>query len=175
MAVATDKVLKELIQGVGGIDTSELAKDATLQSVERAITELANAVKPDASDIPYDSNLSVKGKIDAVINSIYPDYANVTTLHTGANTTTDITTNGTIASNGFLQAKVITSGTSGSPFIRVKINGLIVFDHYNKYNNTYIYGNTPFFPVKRGDVYSITTGTNGVASGTYSIVFYPTI
>lgn len=44
--------------------------DSTGQEIKTAINALANAVKPDASDIPYDSNLSVKGKIDKLSNDI---------------------------------------------------------------------------------------------------------
>lgn len=46
--------------------TSPIITDDTGQDIKTAINALANAVKPDASDIPYDSNLSVKGKIDDI-------------------------------------------------------------------------------------------------------------
>ena len=46
--------------------TSPIITDDTGQDIVNKLTALANAVKPDASDIPYDSNLSVKGKIDDI-------------------------------------------------------------------------------------------------------------
>lgn len=99
MGIVRDITVEELTQAVGGIDTSGLAKDTTLQatntalgninttlggittndpptdttqqSIASAISALSAAVKPDASDIPYDSNLSVKGKIDEVNEARY--------------------------------------------------------------------------------------------------------
>ena len=50
--------------------TSPIITDDTGQDIKTAINALANAVKPDASDIPYDSSLSVKGKIDKLSDDI---------------------------------------------------------------------------------------------------------
>lgn len=50
--------------------TSPIMTDATGQDIADALLALINAVKPDASDIPYDSNLSVKGKIDEVVDDV---------------------------------------------------------------------------------------------------------
>ena len=51
--------------------TDPMMLDSTGQDIKTAINALANAVKPNASDIPYDSSLSVKGKIDEVNDLSY--------------------------------------------------------------------------------------------------------
>ena len=50
--------------------SNKVMKDDTGQDIVNKLTALANAVKPDASDIPYDSSLSVKGKIDKLSDDI---------------------------------------------------------------------------------------------------------
>lgn len=50
--------------------SNKVMKDDTGQDIVNKLTALANAVKPDASDIPYDSSLSIKGKIDKLSNDI---------------------------------------------------------------------------------------------------------
>ena len=84
MAVATDKVLKELIQGVGGIDTSGLAKDTTLQAVVNALQNLQIDVNQSASNVSYDNTTSglsasnVQGAIDEVNNLVKKSTASIT-------------------------------------------------------------------------------------------------
>lgn len=50
--------------------TSPIITDDTGQDIANKLTALANAVKPDASDIKYDSNTTVKGKIDEVADML---------------------------------------------------------------------------------------------------------
>lgn len=74
--LAQDSTLQDVATAIGNISggsdpvtnttVNSLCKDTTGQSIVSAITGLANAVKPDASDIPYDSNTTVKGKIDEI-------------------------------------------------------------------------------------------------------------
>lgn len=47
---------------------ASLMADTTGQSIASAISGLVNAVKPDASDIPYDSNTTVKQAIDGKVS-----------------------------------------------------------------------------------------------------------
>ena len=101
----------------------------------------------------------------------YPDYRNRTVLHTGNNKTTNATVNGTMTQTGFLLVQVTTSTTNGSPFIRVTINGFSVYEYFTKYANTYIYATSPLIPVRNGDTYQIIMGTNGVATGSYTVTF----
>ena len=71
--VATDTTLatvaKDTTLQATNTALSSLMADTTGQSIASAISGLANAVKPDASDIPYDSNTTVKGKIDEIANT----------------------------------------------------------------------------------------------------------
>ena len=69
MAVITDATGRQLAQAVGGIDTSGLAKDTTLQatntalgninttqqSIASAINSLAGAISPTASNVSFDN------------------------------------------------------------------------------------------------------------------------
>lgn len=66
MGVITDKTGLEIVGKIGdlNVDTSGLVQDTTAQAIKASIDALAAVVKPDASEIPYDSNLSVKDKID---------------------------------------------------------------------------------------------------------------
>lgn len=81
MGVVRDVTIDQLTQAVTGISTSgisdstgqainttlgTLGKDTSLQDIKDSINALANVLKPTASDIPYDSNISVKGKIDDI-------------------------------------------------------------------------------------------------------------
>lgn len=65
----TNAALGDINTTLQGITTSDPPTDTTQQSIASAISGLANAVKPDASDIPYDSNITVKGKIDEIANN----------------------------------------------------------------------------------------------------------
>lgn len=80
--IATPSVNKVLVtDGNGNIVGSAVSKntleelnmlitDNTGQDIVDGLTALINAVKPNASNIPYDSNLSVKGKIDDINNNL---------------------------------------------------------------------------------------------------------
>ena len=73
MGVITDKTGLEIVGKIGNlnVDTSGLVKDTTAQAIKGSLDNLINAVKPDASDIPYNSSLSVKDKIDEVDEARY--------------------------------------------------------------------------------------------------------
>lgn len=49
--------------------TSPIMTDDTGQDIADALSALINAIKPDASDIKYDSSTTVKGKIDEINNN----------------------------------------------------------------------------------------------------------
>lgn len=76
----------------------------------------------------------------------------------------------TVKSDGFLQAICKTAADKGQPFIRLKINELIVFEGHAE-TATYRYLWTPLFPVKAGDVV-IYTITNNTSSGERTIRLY---
>ena len=64
----TDTTGQDIKDSIDALDMTAgtLGKDSSLQDIKDSIVALANAVKPDASDIPYDASLSVKGKIDEI-------------------------------------------------------------------------------------------------------------
>lgn len=101
----------------------------------------------------------------------YPDYQNRKTLHTGNNKTTNTTVSGTMTQTGFIHVQVTTAATNGAPFMRIAINGFNVYEYFTKYANTYIYATSPLIPVRNGDSYQIIMGTNGVATGSYTVTF----
>ena len=64
--------------------------------------------------------------------------------------------------DGYIFAKVRTQSTSGTPFIRLHINGLVVFEK-NGITGTYKYLWTPLYPVKKGDriMYTLESTADG--------------
>ncbi len=80
--IATPSINKALVtDGNGNIVGSAVSKntleelnmlitDNTGQDIADALSALINAVKPDASDIKYDSSTTVKGKIDEVDDNL---------------------------------------------------------------------------------------------------------
>ena len=64
--------------------------------------------------------------------------------------------------DGYICAKVRTQSTSGTPFIRLHINGLVVFEGLG-ITGVYRYLWTPLYPVKKGDriVYTLTSEADG--------------
>ena len=99
------------------------------------------------------------GDIISLSGRLVPQYNNFERLY---NSNDDVTERQiTIEEDGWLQGCSKTAGALGSPFVRIYINGLIVYEA-NGVNKNYIYVWTPFFRVKKGDIvkYTLTTGTS---------------
>lgn len=75
-----------------------------------------------------------------------------------------------VQKDGHIQADCKTSDEIGQPFIRLLINGTIVFEGYGE-KATYRYLRSPLFPVKAGDNVTYTI-TNGVNSGERKLLLY---
>ena len=71
----------------------EVIKDTTGQDIVNKLTALANAVKPDASDIPYDSNTTVKGKIDEICTDLIQTKTYTVSYTAGGNASVALTAN----------------------------------------------------------------------------------
>lgn len=80
-SLAQDSTLQDVVTAIGNISggsdpvtnttVNSLCKDTTGQSIASALQIIGQNVKPSASNIPYDSSLSVKGKIDEVDEARY--------------------------------------------------------------------------------------------------------
>lgn len=66
----------------------------------------------------------------------------------------------TIVADCYIQTFSKTQQTSGEPFIRLRINGTVIFEG-NGVTGAYKYICSPIFPVRKGDVvqYTLTTDT----------------
>ena len=76
----------------------------------------------------------------------------------------------TVSRDGFLQAVCKTAAEKGQPFIRLQINGTVVFEGHAE-NASYRYLWSPLFPVKAGDIVTYTM-TNNTASGERKLYLY---
>lgn len=85
-----------------------------------------------------------------------PSYNSLSTLyHSNSDITEQVTT---IDKSGWVQCIAKTDSTSGTPFIRLLINNIIVYEKYGITKN-YSYAWSPLFRVKTGDIikYTLTT------------------
>lgn len=99
--LAQDSTLQDVVTAIsnisGGSDpvtnttVNTLGKDATLQSIAAALLSISQNVKPDASDIPYDSNISVKGKIDDICTDLIQTKTYTASYTIGGNASGSIT------------------------------------------------------------------------------------
>ena len=90
MGLITDRTGLEIVGKIGdlSVDTSGLVQDTTAQAIKTSLDNLVNAVKPDASNIPYDSNTTVKGKIDEIANNSIISIGNEIASETSLNNIT---------------------------------------------------------------------------------------
>lgn len=112
MGVVTDVTVKGLTTAVTNISATGMS-DTTGQAIVNKLTALVNAVKPDASDIPYDSNLSVKGKIDEVNNKFLWEEREFNITYTSS-TNPVATANVDISKSGYTPIGVISWGVFGT-------------------------------------------------------------
>ena len=88
-----------------------------------------------------------------------PSYNSLSTLyHSNSDITEQVTA---IDKGGWVQCITKTDSTSGTPFIRLLINDVIVYEKYGIKKN-YSYAWSPLFRVKTGDIikYTLTTETS---------------
>lgn len=84
MGVVRDATIEQLVQAVGGIDTSGLAKDITLQAVVNALQNLQINVNQTAANVSYNNSTSgltatnVQGAIDEVVSAVNITTASIT-------------------------------------------------------------------------------------------------
>lgn len=89
-------------------------------------------------------------------------YISYNTIGVIANESSDVSEKKiTISRDGFLQAICKTTAEKGKPFMRLQINGNMVFEGHGE-NAAYRYLWSPLFPVKAGDnvTYTLTNETN---------------
>lgn len=98
-------------------------------------------------------------------------YISYNTIGVIANESSDVSEKKiTISRDGFLQAICKTAAEKGQPFIRLQINGTIVFEGHSE-NASYRYLWSPLFPVKAGDIVTYTL-TNETNSGERKLYLY---
>ena len=97
--------------------------------------------------------------VNELTENMVPSYNNLSTLyHSNSDITEQVTT---IDKSGWVQCIAKTDSTSGTPFIRLLINNVIVYEKYGIIKN-YSYAWSPLFRVKTGDIikYTLTTETS---------------
>ena len=100
-------------------------------------------------------------------SDLYPSY-NQSILFSNAEA--DVTNQSiTITENGLVQAAARTQEYEGSPFIRLIINNIVVYEGH-AVSGKYRYLWTPIFPVKKGDVIKVTLQTD--SSDGYRFVYF---
>lgn len=104
----------------------------------------------------------------ATKSDLYPSY-NQTTLFSDVKA--DVTDKSiTITENGMIQVSAKTQATDGTAFIRLVINGAVVYEGHTV-SGKYRYLWTPIFPVKKGDIIKVTLQT-GTTDGQRYVYFY---
>ena len=102
-----------------------------------------------------------------------PDYSNINHLLNLTNAgTEDTTLNYTMTENGFIQCYVNTAAQASHPFIRVAINGHVIYEYAKGATVNYLYRTTPFIPVLEGDELEIQLGDYGVGGSMRQVKFY---
>ena len=97
-----------------------------------------------------------------------PNYNSMSTLyHSNSDITEQVTT---IDKGGWVQCISKTDSTSGTPFIRLSINDVIVYEKYGIIKN-YSYAWSPLFRVKTGDIIKCTLTTE-TSDGKKELRFY---
>jgi hypothetical protein len=97
--------------------------------------------------------------VNELTKNMVPSYNSLSTLyHSNSDITEQVTT---IDKSGWVQCIAKTDSTSGTPFIRLLINNVIVYEKYGIIKN-YSYAWSPLFRVKTGDIikYTLTTETS---------------
>ncbi len=114
--------------------TKPMLLDETGQDILRALQEIGQNVKPSASDIPYDSNISVKGKIDEVNDKFMWEEREFNITYTSS-TNPVATANVDISKSGYTPIGVISWGVFGTSSTLCIVTSLQV----NSDNNTLYY------------------------------------
>ena len=134
-----------------------------------------------AATVAYDNSTSGAKETNAqdAFDKLYGDIADLTAKmyisYNGvgviANESSDVSEKKiTISRDGFLQAICKTAAEKGKPFMRLQINGNMVFEGHGE-NAAYRYLWSPLFPVKAGDNVTYTI-TNEVNSGERRLYLY---
>lgn len=164
------KELSEDVKNAAGIEITQAEYDA-LSDEEKAngtywITD-ADTNFANAGMIPYSNTASglgatnVQGAIDEVAQRFTtPSYDTQSIV--GDHDSDISNAEYYCEEDGYIFAKVRTQSTSGTPFIRLHINGLVVFEK-NGITGTYKYLWTPLYPVKKGDriMYTLESTADG--------------
>lgn len=124
-------------------------------SVISAINEL--------NDISLHKNISI------------PNYGTRAILFESSNQESDDEYNGTMTKYGYIQGMVQLYGSAGSPFIRIIINNIMVFEYQTKLKDSYTYAWSPLFPVKPGDIVYVKLGSNGGGTNYRCLYMYDNI
>lgn len=105
----------------------------------------------------------------------YPNYYGRSIIHedsTGGYD--DVTYTGSFNNDGYVQAHVTCTSSTGSPFIRIVLNNVVVYEYQVKRPDVYVYAWSPLFPVKAGDTYRIQLGANATTGSDFvkQVFFY---
>ena len=155
-------VLPRGIQGPTGPKGDPGTANAATVAYDNSTSGATETNAQDAFDKLYGDIASLNKK------SLIPSYNSVKKLY---NSNTDANEQKiTIEHDGWIQGIGKTSSTSGSPFIRLYINNVMVYEVTGVMKN-YSYAWSPMFRVKTGDVikYTITTETS---DGSKELRFY---
>lgn len=102
-----------------------------------------------------------------------PSYNNIEYLLNVENADTEDTAfDYTLHENGFIQCYINTLANSSHPFMRVTVNGVMVYEYAKGLKDGYLYRMTPFIPVLAGDTLKIQLGDYGVGGSIRQVKFY---
>lgn len=174
--------------------TSDLTNDSGFITADNApvwsVNGKTGAVSLSAEDVGAlsgtDETLAISGKAadakktgDSLnqlkddIGMYAPDYGSATYLLNFANADTEDTTfNYTLTENGFIQCFVTSDKKESHPFMRIAINGNVVYLYAKGITANYLYRSSPFFPVLKGDTLKIELGDYGVGGSIRQVKLY---
>lgn len=108
--------------------------------------------------------------ISQLTEKMIPDISNMTSIITSRK---DVNNQAyTITEDGYIIASVRTQGTSGSPFIRINIGGMNLYEGQGM-SGTYKYLWSSVIPVRKGMkiLFTLTAGEN-ITDGYYNVRFF---
>lgn len=113
-------------------------------------------------------NAGMQKSITDLTENMVPNYNSMSVLYSGSSDVAERVT--TIDKDGWVQCIAKTDSTSGTPFIRLFINDVIVYEKYGIIKN-YSYAWSPLFRVKTGDIIKCTLTTE-TPDGKKELRFY---
>ena len=125
MGIVRDITVEQLTQAIGGIDTSGLAKDSTLQATNTALGNINTTLGGiTTNDPPTDTTQqSIAAAINSLVGAISPAASNVTFDNTGTGLSASNVQAAITELNDFkLYYKVVSGTTNSYGFIDVGVN-----------------------------------------------------